>query len=82
MSKKARFWLLRVLEFLILIFLIAAGSAFVYLLSQRLDREMDELKTQTVRMLETKLGRRISYRSISPSVFGFLAVRELTIHSL
>jgi hypothetical protein len=42
---------------------------------------MEELKTEVVNLLEAKIGRRISYKSISPSVFGYLGIRELIVYS-
>jgi len=42
---------------------------------------MEELKTEMIHALEQKIDRRISYKSISPSVFGYLGIRELTIYS-
>ncbi len=68
-------------EILLFVLVLALGGAFVYVIDQRLDQKMEDLKVQAIDKLESQLGRKIRYRSISPSVFGFLAVRDLTIFS-
>lgn len=70
----------RFLEILILLVIVTAGTLFVHQVVTRLDRRMEELKTEVVHMLEAKIGRRISYESISPSVFGYLGIRELIVY--
>jgi hypothetical protein len=71
----------RGLEILVLAAILAAAAFLVAFANDRLLHWMDELKQRSIAMLEERLGRRISYQSISPSVFGFLAVRDLTVHS-
>jgi len=71
----------RFLEILILLVIITLGTLFVHQVGTRLDRRMEELKTDVVHMLEAKIGRRISYKSMSPSVFGYLGIRELVVYS-
>jgi hypothetical protein len=72
----------RALEIFALLAVIAAGAFLVTYANARVGRWMEELKERSIIMLENYLGRRISYRSISPSVFGFLAVRDLSVHSI
>ncbi len=74
-------WAVRAAEIVIIILLIALSTPLIHLLNQHLNQKMDELKSRTLSLMEDKLGRAISYRSISPSIFGFLAVRDLKIHS-
>ena len=72
---------LRILEVIIIIILIAASAPPLYLLNRRLDARMEAIKQEAIAVLEARIGRRISYASISPSIFGFLAVRELKVYS-
>lgn len=72
----------RVLELLLLAAFVTAGSVAVYQLNLLLSRRMEELKARSIALLETRLGHEIRYRSIAPSVLGFLAVRDLTVLSL
>ena len=60
----------RFLEILILLVIITLGTLFVQQIGTRLDRRMEELKTEVIHMLEARIGRRISYERKSPSVFG------------
>jgi len=71
----------RFLEILILLIIITLGTLFVQQVGTRLDRRMEELRTEVVNMLEARIGRRISYESISPSIFGYLGIRELIVYS-
>jgi translocation and assembly module TamB len=71
----------RVLEVAIIILLITASVPPLQLLNRRLDSRMEAIKLEAIGLLEDRIGRRISYDSISPSIFGFLAVRELKIYS-
>ena len=48
-------------------------------LDRYLTERMAELKSQTITTLEEMTGRRITYAGISPSIFQYLEVRELTI---
>ena len=72
---------LRVLEVVIIILLIAASVPPMHLLNRRLDARMEAIKREAIGLLEARIERRLSYESISPSIFGFLAVRELKIYS-
>ncbi len=72
----------RALEILGLVAAVAAAVLLVAFANARVGRWMEGLKERTITMLENYLGRPISYRSISPSVFGFLAVRDLSVHSV
>ncbi|MEE9309089.1 MAG: translocation/assembly module TamB domain-containing protein [Spirochaetia bacterium] len=71
----------RFLEILILLVIITLGTLFVQQIGTRLDRRMEELKTEVLHMLEARIGRRISYERMSPSVFGYLGIRGLIVYS-
>ena len=71
----------RFIEILILLAIVSLGALFVHVIGVRLDRGMQRLKTEAIALLEAKIGRRISYQSISPSVFGFLGIRDLIVYS-
>jgi translocation and assembly module TamB len=70
----------RFLEIFLLLVIVSVGAVFVRQVGTRLDRRMEELKTEVMQTLEARLGRRISYSSVSPSVFGYLGIRDLVIH--
>ena len=71
----------RFLEIFLLLVIVSVGAVFVRQIGTRLDLRMDEFKTEVMSSLEARIGRRITYASISPSVFGYLGVRDLVIHS-
>ena len=71
----------RFFEIIILLVIVSLGAAFVHQVGRRLDRRMEELKIEVIHVLEAKIGRKISYQSISPSVLGYLGIRELVIYS-
>ncbi len=81
MKRRGRTARVLFLEGAILSVLAVAGLLFGLAVDRRLGERMDRLKAQALAALETQLGRRISYESLSPSVFGFLAVRDLTVYS-
>ena len=81
MIKKIEVKKLHLFEILLFLIFMILSSPLIYLFNQHLDRNMNELKSKAIEVLEARLGREISYESISPSVFGFIAVRELRIHS-
>jgi len=70
------------LELLLLAGFLAAGVVGVYQLNLLLSRKMEQLKERAIAAIETRLGHKIRYRSIAPSVLGFLAVRDLTVFSV
>ena len=49
-------------------------------LDRYLTEQMGELKNQTIATLERMAGRKIAYADISPSIFQYLEVRDLTIY--
>ncbi len=71
----------RFVDILLLTGFIAAAAIGVYQLNQLLSRKMEQLKVRAIAALESRLGHEIHYRSIAPSVLGFLAVRDLTVFS-
>jgi translocation and assembly module TamB len=72
----------RALEILGLAAAVAVAVALIAFADARVGRWMETLKERSIAMVENYLGRPISYRSISPSVFGYLAVRDLSVHSI
>jgi translocation and assembly module TamB len=72
----------RFAEILLLTGFIAGAAVGVYQANLLLSRKMDELKVRAVAAIENRLGHEINYRSIAPSVLGFLAVRDLTVFSV
>jgi len=74
-------WPVKPVELLFLFILITLVVLSVQLLDSQLDRKMNLLKEEAINLLEKRLGREITYQSISPSILGFLAMRELNIYS-
>jgi len=70
----------RFLEIFLLLVIVSLGAVFIHQIGTRLDRRMEELKTEMLSMLEARIGRKISYSSLSPSVFGYLGIRDLVIY--
>jgi translocation and assembly module TamB len=60
--------------------LIALTAFAAWELDRFFSARMAELKGKTIATLETLLGRRISYAEISPSIFQYIEVRDLTIY--
>ncbi len=48
-------------------------------MQKRVDRRIFEIKKQTISIIEKKLDRKISYSSISPSLFLYMEFRDLSI---
>ena len=71
----------RFLEIFLLLVIVSLGAFFIHQVGTRVDRRMEELKTEVMRTLEDRIGRKISYSSVSPSVFGYLGIRDLVIYS-
>ena len=70
--------LLQVLLLLSLVFL----TVFILMPFQHaLDESMSDFRRQLVEYLEGRIGRHISYRSISPAVFRHLEIRDLSIYN-
>lgn len=63
----------------VLVFTAALITVFIPL-SNEADRRLEALKLDIVGLLEQKTGRRISIESISPSVFRFVEIRDLSIY--
>ena len=72
----------RFAEILLLAGFIAAAAVGVYQANLLLSRKMELLKVRAIAAIENRLGHEINYRSIAPSVLGFLAVRDLTVFSV
>lgn len=74
-------WPVKPIELLFICILITLVMLSVQLLDSQIDSKMAALKKEAIILLEKKIGRKITYQSISPSILGFLAVRELKIYS-
>lgn len=61
-------------------FLLAAALFVLGPVRTTLEQRLDGFRDEAIGQLESILGRRISYASISPSILRFLSIRELTIH--
>jgi translocation and assembly module TamB len=72
----------RFLEILLLAGFIAVVAITVSQLNLLLSRKMEVLKERSIAALQSRLGHEIRYRSIAPSVLGFLAMRDLTVFSV
>ncbi|MGA2478994.1 MAG: translocation/assembly module TamB domain-containing protein [Spirochaetia bacterium] len=65
---------------LVAISLIVLTALAAWELDRLFTERMAELKGRTIAALEEMLGRRISYAAISPSIFQYIEVRDLTIY--
>ncbi len=81
MSNPFSKWTVKPVELLFIFILITLVVLSVQLLDSQLDHKMNLLKEEAINLLEKRLGREITYQSISPSILGFLAIRELNIYS-
>ncbi len=69
----------RLKALLLLIPLACTIVAASWFLDRQLDRRMAALKETVLRELEGWLSRSVRYGSLSPSIFGFLDIRDLQI---
>ena len=62
--------------------LLLIGTALLVLgpVRQEISRRIELLRTEAVGRVESILGRRVSYQSISPSILNFLNIRGLVVH--
>ena len=70
------------MEILLLAAFAAAAVLAVRQGNRLLTRKMDELKERSITLLEARLGHQLRYGSVSPSILGFLALRDLTVFSV
>lgn len=70
-----------VLAFLALGALVGATVAGVSAIDRALSARMADLKAEGIAALERLLGRRVAYRSISPSILRQIVVRDLAVAS-
>jgi translocation and assembly module TamB len=70
-----------IIQLVILVILVAATFLFLQPLQKKIARRAEQLKNEIIILIERELGRNITYSSISPSIFRFLEIRELTIYS-
>ena len=69
----------RLKALLLLLPLTLTIAAAAWLLDRELERRMDVLQAALLQEMEARLGRPIRYGSLSPSIFGFLDLRDLQI---
>lgn len=62
------------------ILLVAVSIVALLPVQRNIARRLDQLKHQVVLQIERTTGRRVSYESISPSIFRFLEIRGLKIY--
>ena len=67
---------------LVAIVLVALTAFAAWELDRVFTERMAELKTHTIEALEHLLGRQVTYAAISPSIFQYLEVRDLTVHGI
>jgi hypothetical protein len=72
----------RILEIIILLILIVGTAVLVRYIDKELSVRMEALKKESISYLESWIGRKIAYDSISPSVFMFLEIKNLRIYPL
>ncbi len=70
---------LNIIQASLFLFLII-GTIFLLIPAQRkIDAKMVEIKESTIRVIENRLNRKISYSSVSPSLFMFLEFRDFKV---
>ena len=67
---------------LVAIVLVALTAFAAWELDRVFTERMAELKTHTIEALEHLLGRQVTYAAISPSIFQYIEVRDLTVHGI
>ncbi len=82
MKASAVFQKRRILEIIILLILIIGTAVLVRHIDKELSVRMEALKNESISYLENRIGRKIAYDSISPSVFMFLEIKNLRIYPL
>ncbi len=81
MNERTRRILAHILQISGLIGLVLATAVLLGPIQKEIDARMEALRESIVRRLESALGdRRVEFESISPSVFRFVEIRELTIY--
>ncbi len=65
----------------LLIVCIITTTALFIPVQRNVERYMERIKTSLITSLEARLGRSISYRTISPSIFKFIEIRDLSVYS-
>ena len=71
---------IHILQVVLLLSLIGLTVVILWPFQKALDRSMLEFRHQLIEYMEGRIGRRISYRSISPAVFRYLEIRDLNIY--
>ncbi len=62
------------------VLLVAASVVALWPVQHDIGKRLDQLKAQVVLKLEKATGRRITYQSMSPSIFRFLEIRGLKVY--
>lgn len=70
-----------IIQLIILVILVVATILLLQPLQKKIAQRAERLKTEIIVLIENELGRNITYSSISPSIFRFLEIRDLTIFS-
>ena len=79
MKQTGGFGRIHLAQLLMLAVLIVVTAFALVPLQRAVDARMQQLKDQLITATEARLGRRVSYSSISPSIFRFLDIRGLRI---
>jgi len=61
--------------------IIILGTILILIpIQKKIDKRILEVKTQTISILEKYLNRKVTYSSISPSIFMYMEFRNLALH--
>ncbi len=71
---------LQLIPFLTLSALLVVTAIAVVPIQRALNVRMAAARDEVIAELEDRIGRRVSYSRISPSIFRYLDIRDLTIH--
>jgi translocation and assembly module TamB len=67
------------IQITLLTLFVFASILFTPVIMATVDQNFRRLKDETIASLEEQLGKKISYSSISPSIFQFLEIRDLVV---
>ena len=79
MKQTGGFGRIHLAQLLMLAVLIVVTAIALVPLQRAIDVRMQQLKDELITATEVRLGRRVSYSSISPSIFRFLDIRGLRV---
>ncbi|MEW5814515.1 MAG: translocation/assembly module TamB domain-containing protein [Spirochaetota bacterium] len=72
---------IHLLQAFIFLALVAGTFLLVWPLQKEVDRRIGLLKKEVVQYLESTLNRKIAYKSIAPSIFRYIEIRNLVIYN-